>query len=169
MASAVALPSTVETRTMWERQPAMPPRKDRNEPRHKMRLARKQFSLRTLLNQPAVSRNLFGCPRLEAQLNAVAGDAGARRISAETAGRVPRLGAPHGAIIVTNQDSIYGRLTDDIVDNVKAVHLRSDAPTTSRLDETMSTLSTLSTMSDCQRHRCRPSHRPSRPLNVSML
>jgi hypothetical protein len=45
--------------------------------------------------------------------------------------------APHGAIIVTNQDSIYGRLTDDIVDNVdnvKTAHLRSDAPTTSRRD-----------------------------------
>jgi hypothetical protein len=68
MASAVALPSTVETRTIWERQPAMPPRKDRNEPRHKMRLARKQFSLPTLLNQPAVSRNLFGCPRLKPNL-----------------------------------------------------------------------------------------------------
>jgi hypothetical protein len=34
------------------------------------------------------------------------------------------------------------------------------------LDETMSTLST---MSECQRHRCRPSHRPSRPLNVNAL
>jgi hypothetical protein len=63
-----------------------------------------------------------------------AGDAGERRISAESAGRVPRLGAPHGTIIATNQDSIYGRLTDDIVDNVKTAHLRSDAPTTSRRD-----------------------------------
>jgi hypothetical protein len=65
----------------------------------------------------------------------LAGDAGERRISAESAGRVPRLGAPHGAIILTNQDSIYGRSTDDIVDNVdnvKTTHLRSDAPTTSR-------------------------------------
>jgi hypothetical protein len=38
---------------------------------------------------------------------------------------------------VTNQDSIYGRLTDEIadnVDNVKTAHLRSDAPTTSRRD-----------------------------------
>ena len=34
------------------------------------------------------------------------------------------------------------------------------------LDETTSTLST---MSECQRHRCRPSHRPSRPLNVNAL
>jgi hypothetical protein len=67
----------------------------------------------------------------------LAGDEGERRISAESAGRVPRPGAPHGAIIVTNQDSIYGRLTDDIVDivdNVKTAHLRSDAPTTSRRD-----------------------------------
>jgi hypothetical protein len=167
MASAVAPPSTVETRTIWERQPAMPPRKDRNEPRHKMRLARKQFSLPTLLNQPAVSRNLFGCPRLEAQLNAVAGDAGARRISAETAGRVPRLAAPHAGTTVTNRDSIYTRLTDDIVDNLTMSKLRIYARTLLQpLDETMSTLST---MSECQRHRCRPSHRPSRPLNVSML
>ena len=38
---------------------------------------------------------------------------------------------------MTNQDSIYCRLTDDIVDNVdnvKTAHLRSDAPTTSRRD-----------------------------------
>jgi hypothetical protein len=34
------------------------------------------------------------------------------------------------------------------------------------LDETMSTLST---MSECQRHRYHPSHRPSRPLNVNAL
>jgi hypothetical protein len=38
---------------------------------------------------------------------------------------------------VTNRDSIYARLTDDIVDNVdnvKTAHLRADAPTTSRRD-----------------------------------
>jgi hypothetical protein len=67
----------------------------------------------------------------------LAGDAGARRISAETAGRVPRLAAPHAGIIVTNKDSIYARLTDDIVnifDNVKTAHLRSSAPTTFRRD-----------------------------------
>jgi hypothetical protein len=67
----------------------------------------------------------------------LAGDAGARWISAETAGRVPRLAAPHAGIIGTNRDSIYARLTDDIVDivdNVKTAHLRSDAPTTSRRD-----------------------------------
>jgi hypothetical protein len=68
MASAVALPSTVETRTIWERQPAMLPRKDRNEPRHKMRLARKQFSLPTLLNQPAASGNLLAARGLKPNL-----------------------------------------------------------------------------------------------------
>jgi hypothetical protein len=38
---------------------------------------------------------------------------------------------------VTNRDSIYARLTDDIVDivdNVKTAHLRSSAPTTFRRD-----------------------------------
>jgi hypothetical protein len=35
---------------------------------------------------------------------------------------------------VTNRDSIYARLTDDIVDNVRTAHLRSSAPTTFRRD-----------------------------------
>jgi hypothetical protein len=55
----------------------------------------------------------------------LAGDAGARRSSA---GRGPRLAASHTGIaashtgiIVTNRDSIYARLTDDIVDNVDNV------------------------------------------------
>jgi hypothetical protein len=51
----------------------------------------------------------------------LAGDAGGRQISAETAGRVRRLAAPHGGIIVTNRDAIYARLTDDIVDIVDNV------------------------------------------------
>jgi hypothetical protein len=82
-------------------------------------------------------------------------DAGARRISAETAGRVPRLGAPHRAIIVTNQDSIYGRLTDDLLTMLTMSKLRIYARTLLQpLDETMSTLST---MSECQNHCCRTS------------
>jgi hypothetical protein len=97
----------------------------------------------------------------------LAGDTGARRISTETAGSVPRLAAPHAGIIVTNRGSIYARLTDDIVDivdNVKTAHLRSDAPTTPRRDNV-----NIVNNVRVSKPRYRPSHRPSRPLNVNAL
>jgi hypothetical protein len=68
---------------------------------------------------------------------------------------------------VTNRDSIYARLTDDIVDivdNVKTAHLRPSAPTTFRRDNV-----NIVNNVRCQSHRYRPSHRPSRPSNVNAL
>jgi hypothetical protein len=71
---------------------------------------------------------------------------------------------PWPGIRVAVGDSIYARLTDDIVDNFDNVKLRICAQTLLQpLDETMSTTS------ECQRHRYRASHRPSRPLNVNAL
>jgi hypothetical protein len=67
---------------------------------------------------------------------------------------------------MTNQDSIYCRLTDDIVDNVdnvKTAHLRSDAPTTSRRDN----VNIVNNVRVSKTSLSPPHVGPSRPLNVN--
>jgi hypothetical protein len=68
---------------------------------------------------------------------------------------------------VTNRDSIYACLTDDIVDivdNVKTAHLRSSAPTTFRRDDV-----NIVNNVRVSKTSLSPSHRPSRPLNINAL